>query len=255
MMKTVFALICCVLAARQRRESEFRLQHGQFIPKSIRTFSPFRDNVVTMVALKLKQDGLKGKPMRNALENVFTHGCHCSWNKGRHDLTDKSIPGRDGMDSACLNFEHCAECLKIDGCDIEAEFSPEIITEGFSCDHLQDDPCKYNACLCSKRLAEDLHAKLGETTYEDLAFTQFMDECAHETDARINTQMSEVADLSRSESTSERQCCGSYPTRRAFTHKPVVGMACCNNNVLYNQKSQHCCAQGVQPIGSLCWDT
>jgi len=46
------------------------------------------------------------------------------------------------MDNACLNFEHCAECLKIDGCDIEAEFSPDITNEGFSCDHLQDDPCK-----------------------------------------------------------------------------------------------------------------
>lgn len=86
MMKTVVVLFCCVFAARQRRESEFRLQHGQFIPKSIATFSPFRDNVVTMVALKLKSDGLKGKVMRKALEDVFTHGCHCSWHKGRRKI-------------------------------------------------------------------------------------------------------------------------------------------------------------------------
>lgn len=141
-MKTIAVLICAVFGARQRRESEFRLQHGGFIPKSIRTFSPFRDNVVTMVALKLKSDGYKKSEMRNVLEDVFSHGCHCSWNKGRHTLTDKSISGVDGMDSACLHFEHCAECLKIDNCDIETEFSPEITSDGFSCEHLQNDPCK-----------------------------------------------------------------------------------------------------------------
>lgn len=254
-MKTVAILIISVFGARQRRESEFRLQYGSFIPKSIRTFSPFRDNVVTMVALKLKADGLKGKPMRNALESVFTHGCHCSWNKGRHTLTDKSISGVDGMDGACLHFEHCAECLKIDGCDIEAEFSPDVTNDGFSCDHLQDDPCKYNKCLCSRRLAEELHSQVDETNYQELSFTDFMDQCAHEVDAAINTQMSEFADMSRSEYQSERQCCGTYPRRKAFTHKPVVGMACCNNNHLYSQKSQHCCSKGgVQPIGNLCWD-
>jgi len=92
--------------------------------------------------LKLKDEGLKGKEMRTALEAVFGHGCHCSWNKGRHTLTDKSHDGVDTIDSHCLNFEHCAECLKMDGCDIEAEFSPEFTTDGFSCAHLAQDGCK-----------------------------------------------------------------------------------------------------------------
>lgn len=261
-MKAAAVLFCCVFAAvrRERRESEFRLQHGSFIPwskifSSRVVFSPFRDNVVTMVGLKLKSDGLKGKQMKNALEDVFSHGCHCSWKAGRYDVTDKTIPGLDAMDSACLNFEHCTECLKIDGCDIQAEFSPGITDEGFSCDHLQGDPCKYNACLCSRRLADELHSQFEETKYQKLSFNDHDLQCAHKVDPKINTQMSELADMSRgSGSASERQCCGMYPQRKAFTHKPIVGMACCNDNVLYNQKSQHCCAKGVQPIGSLCWD-
>ena len=92
MMKTAALFVCFALGARQRRESEFRLTHGSFIPKSIRTFSPFRDNVVTMVALKLKDEGLKGKEMRTALEAVFGHGCHCSWNKGRRTYQNLEQP-------------------------------------------------------------------------------------------------------------------------------------------------------------------
>ena len=76
-------LAAAVSGSRLRRESEFRLTFGGFIPKQIRTFSPFRDNVVTMVALKMKEEGMKKAEMRDSLENLFEHGCHCSWNKGR----------------------------------------------------------------------------------------------------------------------------------------------------------------------------
>lgn len=258
MIKAVAILLSVAFATRQRRESEFRLQHGTFIPKSIRTFSPFRDNVVTMVALRLKDDGLKGREMRTALESVFGHGCHCSWNKGRHTLKKhKGFTGVDNVDSHCMDFEHCAECLKMDGCDIEAEFSPEFTDNGFSCDHLQEEPCKYHECLCSRNLADKLTSSFtAKTDYNELSFTDFMDKCVDEVDASINTQMTEeeLAKLSRSEYKSERQCCGPYPNRRAFTHKAVVGTACCNDRVLYSLKSQQCCKTGVQSLGDVCWD-
>merc|ERR1712050_553265 len=256
MMK--FVTSCLLLSAgsaqRERRQSEFRLEHGSFIPKSIKTFSPYRDNVVTMVALKLKGDGYRSKSLRHALEAVFTHGCHCSWNKGRHSLTDKSIAGIDESDAACLSFEHCAECLAMDGCDIEAEFSPEVTKEGFTCQHLIGDSCKYNACLCSENLAQKLHSLFDGANFKEFSFSDFMDKCAHEVDASINTQMTEIGTDNRSEYKSERQCCASYPKRRAFTHKPTIGMACCNNKDIFNQKSQHCCSSGVQSLGDVCWD-
>ena len=78
--------------------SKFREEYGTFVPESIKVlnfksskftqfffklFSPFRDNVITMVSLGLKESGFSRRDIRNSLEDIFSHGCHCSWNKGR----------------------------------------------------------------------------------------------------------------------------------------------------------------------------
>jgi hypothetical protein len=74
----IFALVAVAFAGRVRRQSSFRLEFNSLIPKSVKSVSAYKDNVVTMVAIKLKNDGLKKKEVQNAVENVFTHGCHCS---------------------------------------------------------------------------------------------------------------------------------------------------------------------------------
>jgi hypothetical protein len=115
--------------------------------------------------------------------------------------------------------------------------------------------CQYNACLCAKNVAKDLHSKINSTKFVSLDFGSFMDKCGVETDHKINTQMIDsLGGMGRTEIVSERQCCGIYPDRKAFTYKSdSVGEACCQDKNLYFQKSQVCCAQGdVLPMGNLC---
>ena len=56
---------------------------GHLIPKKFTSFSPIRDNVITMVAMSLDAAGQKKSEIRTSLESVFEHGCHCAWNFGR----------------------------------------------------------------------------------------------------------------------------------------------------------------------------
>ena len=107
-MKTFAVLLTAIFASRIRREgSTFRVTYGSFIPKQIRTFSPFRDNVVTMVALKMKETGMKKADMRESLENLFEHGCHCSWNKGRRKFTIKNLANSQAPDLPCAAISLC----------------------------------------------------------------------------------------------------------------------------------------------------
>jgi len=45
-----------------------------------------RDNVITMVAFKMKSAGLNKSQIRESLDAVFSHGCHCGWNYGRREF-------------------------------------------------------------------------------------------------------------------------------------------------------------------------
>jgi len=254
-MKTFAVLLTAIFASRIRREgSTFRVTYGSFIPKQIRTFSPFRDNVVTMVALKMKETGMKKADMRESLENLFEHGCHCSWNKGRHTLKKRPGVGVDSLDGFCHEYEHCLECLKIDGCDTETqEFSPTVLPgANFTCDNLKGNDCQYNACLCSHNLAEKLYsAHENAHAYSYLSFTEFMDECAHEIDASVNTQLTEDEKSNRAKYPAEKKCCGDYPARKPFIYRPVIGHSCCNNKNIFSLKSHECCKDGsVQAIGT-----
>ena len=56
---------------------------GHLIPKKFTSFSPIRDNVITMIAMSLDASGQKKSEIRTSLESVFEHGCHCAWNFGR----------------------------------------------------------------------------------------------------------------------------------------------------------------------------
>ena len=169
------------------------------------TFSPIRDNVVAMVASGMKTRGMTKGTIKSSLEAVFTHGCHCGWSYGRYTLSDKSQKPDDRLDQICLDFDHCSECNKMDGCNLETgdSFSPRQNGTSFTCDHLTADSCQvsehflnlcnypfqYNMCLCSTNMAKLVTDELSELAYSKLTFTEFMDECVAEVDASINTQM------------------------------------------------------------------
>ena len=107
------------------------------------TFSPMRDNVVAMVAAGLKSRGASRGTIKSSLDAVFTHGCHCGWSYGRFALSDKSQKPNDRLDQICLDFDHCSECNKMDGCNLDhGHFSPN--TTDYSCDHLKTDSCQVN---------------------------------------------------------------------------------------------------------------
>ncbi|CAG5109613.1 Oidioi.mRNA.OKI2018_I69.chr2.g4133.t1.cds [Oikopleura dioica] len=232
--------------------SEFREEFGTFVPESIKLFSPFRDNVITMVSLGLKENGFTRRDIKNALEDIFTHGCHCGWNKGRHAL-EKTKVVVDDLDQDCLNFDHCVDCLKMDQCSIETlEFSPLVEkNKPVSCDNLAGDSCQYNTCLCSKNLADKILEKIvgsGEYPFVGLSFTEFHDQCMKRDPVDVNTQLRKP----KVNSDAERQCCGAYPNRAPFTYKPN-GLACCAGTTLYEQKDETCCSSGqIFPIGEVC---
>ncbi|CBY23459.1 unnamed protein product [Oikopleura dioica] len=232
--------------------SKFREEYGTFVPDSIKLFSPFRDNVITMVSLGLKENGFSRRDIRIALEDIFTHGCHCSWNKGRHAV-DKTHHFVDELDEDCLNFDHCVNCLKMDKCNIDTlEFSPLVEkNKPASCENLSGDDCQYNTCLCSTNLAQTILEKILRTNpdpFNALSFSQFHDECMKRDPIDVNTQMRKP----KTNSGAERQCCGAYPNRKPFTYKPD-GQACCAGKSIFQQKDEHCCSSGeIFKIGEVC---
>lgn len=243
------------LSGRHRRASLLREEHAHLIPKSITTFSPMRDNVITMVAFKMKNVGLNKSQIRESLDAIFSHGCHCGWNYGRHELSDKSLKPKGALDKICLDFEHCAECVKMDGCDLDQDFMPIVNGTSFSCDHLVDNPCQMNTCRCSTNMADRVMSGLREFEFNKMGFSEFMSTCTGEVEAAINTQMFNVFGQQRGlELKKERQCCGEYPNRRAFTYTFGTGSSCCANRNIFDQKYSHCCPNGeVIKIGDICW--
>lgn len=245
-------------SARLRRASLLRQSHGQLIPKTITTFSPIRDNVVTMIALKMKANGNTKSQIREALISIFTHGCYCGWNYGRHELSDKTLQPKDKLDQVCLDFEHCSECVTMDGCQLQNEdFMPLINGTEFSCQHLNANSCQYNMCLCSSKMADNLVDGLIGFNFSILSFSNFVSECTGEVDAAINTQMNLGMNIFGAQRglaiTKSRQCCGQYPNRKAFTYSGADGMSCCNNKWVYDQRHKHCCSSGTVRIGDVCW--
>ena len=78
-----------------------------------------------------------------------------------------------------------------------------------------------------------------------------MDECAHEIDASVNTQLTEDEKSNRAKYPAEKKCCGDYPARKPFIYRPVIGHSCCNNKNIFSLKSHECCQDGsVQAIGT-----
>jgi len=97
--------------------------------------------------------------------------------------------------------------------------------------------------------------RLREFEFNKMGFSEFMSTCTGEVEAAINTQMFNVFGQQRGlELKKERQCCGEYPNRRAFTYTSGTGSACCNNKNIFDQKYNHCCPNGdVIKIGDICW--
>merc|ERR1711935_369506 len=251
-----FTFFMITESARVRRATEFRQAYSNLIPRNMPTFSPMRDNVVAMVASGMKTRGMTKGTIKSSLEAVFTHGCHCGW----YTLSDKSQKPNDRLDQICLDFDHCSECNKMDGCNLETgdSFSPRQNGTSFTCDHLTADSCQYNMCLCSTNMAKLVTDELSELAYSKLTFTEFMDECVAEVDASINTQMglglSIFGALRGLAVLKERQCCGAYPQRKAFTYTGPSGMACCADDQLFDQKHMHCCPSGaLNKVGDVCW--
>jgi len=243
-------------SVRTRRSSLLREQNDHLIPKKFTSFSPIRDNVITMVAMSLDSAGQKKSEIRTSLESVFEHGCHCAWNFGRHELSDKTLKPQNDLDGVCLEFEQCSECVKMDGCDLDADFMPKLNGTKFECDHLIGSPCQYNTCLCSTNMAEKLVKKIDKFEFEKLSFGDFMTKCTSEVDFQINTQMIDIFSSQRGLVTKkERQCCGQFPNRKPFTHSGSTGLACCNENILFNQRIDHCCPNSGEVIkhGDICW--
>ena len=46
------------------------------------------------------------------------------------------------LDGVCLEFEQCSECVKMDGCDLDADFMPKLNGTKFDCEHLIGSPCQ-----------------------------------------------------------------------------------------------------------------
>jgi len=207
------------------------------------------------MAVKMRSDGLSAKQTKSTLDKIFTHGCHCGWNYGRFELTDKGQKPKDALDKICLEFEHCSECAKIDGCDLDADFEPHLNGTRFTCDHLDSGSCQHNKCLCATNMVDRLFGKLPEFEFTKFSFPVFMAECVTEIDPSINTQMVDVFDSQRGlriEKT--RQCCGEYPKRKPFTYTTTTGLACCADQNIFDQKYYHCCPNGdVLRLGDVCW--
>ena len=102
-------------------------------------------------------------------------------------MTDKSRKPIDSLDKVCLDFEHCSECLYVDGCDDEINPEPRFNGTVFTCDHLSG--CAQNKCLCSVNTVNQLVKLIDVTPTAKLTFNQFMDTCVTEVDPSINTQM------------------------------------------------------------------
>ena len=58
------------------------------------------------------------------------------------ELSDKSLKPENDLDGVCLEFEQCSECVKMDGCDLDADFMPKMNGTQFECDHLISSPCQ-----------------------------------------------------------------------------------------------------------------
>ena len=88
--------------SRSRRASEYRLENGKFkgqlhnfirisaslLPKNFGSLSTGRDNVLAMVAVQLKSEGRSKAQVRDLINQIFTHGCHCGWNYRRRKIFD-----------------------------------------------------------------------------------------------------------------------------------------------------------------------
>ena len=156
-----------------------------------------------MVAVQLRSTGKSKAKVRTQISHIFTHGCHCGWNYKRckkfrlfivllllvhsDELTDKSRKPNDQLDKVCLDFEHCSECLNVDGCT-GANSEPSFNGTAFTCDHLSTG-CQRNKCECSVNMANKLTQIADEVETQKLTFNEFMDTCVTEVDASINTQM------------------------------------------------------------------
>ena len=57
-------------------------------------------------------------------------------------MSDKSLKPENELDGVCLEFEQCSECVKMDGCDLDADFMPKLNGTKFECDHLIGSPCQ-----------------------------------------------------------------------------------------------------------------
>jgi len=194
LLQLVFSTIQ-VHAIRTRRASQFRQDNAELIPRNFGTLSPLRDDVVAMVAVQLKSNGKSRSQVKSSITNIFTHGCHCGWSYKRYELTDKTKKPTDNLDKVCLDFEHCSECLHVDGC-VGVSSEPRFNGNEFTCDHLSG--CAQNKCLCSVNMVNQLVRLVDVTPIAKLTFNQFMDTCVTEIDPSINTQM--VATNARSQS-------------------------------------------------------
>lgn len=236
-------------ATRTRRASQFRQENASLLPRNFGTLSPFRDDVVAMVAVQLRSTGKSKAKVRTQISHIFTHGCHCGWNYKRYELTDKSRKPNDQLDKVCLDFEHCSECLNVDGCT-GANSEPSFNGTAFTCDHLSTG-CQRNKCECSVNMVNKLTQIADEVETQKLTFNEFMDTCVTEVDASINTEMGARSQSFNGER--YRQCCGQYPDRKPYTYSGLNGMSCCANTI-YNQKFQYCCENGsLSRIGDVCW--
>ena len=68
-------------------------------------------------------------------------GCQISFSD---TLKKRPGVGVDSLDGFCHEYEHCLECLKIDGCDTETqEFSPTVLPgANFTCENLKGNDCQ-----------------------------------------------------------------------------------------------------------------
>ena len=62
------------------------------------------------------------------------------------------------LDGVCLEFEQCSECVKMDGCDLDADFMPKLNGTKFECDHLIGSPCQELFYIKSEELPEVIPA-------------------------------------------------------------------------------------------------